>query len=192
MSARSALHSSGKDDWRTPRYLLDELDAEFGFLLDAAASPRAQAFPGRPFIGPQASESGSLGVCWLSFCPRFVRVGAKPPAAWLNSPYSKAAGGGEGVKAWHRKSWEESRKGLTVVVLSPSTLDRTWAGEFAALADEIRIFRHRLSFIEPETLKPARGNVVGSCLTIYRPHVPAEGWPGGPRISWIESRPPKG
>ena len=33
------MFSSAKDDWETPQALFDELDREFHFTLDAAASP---------------------------------------------------------------------------------------------------------------------------------------------------------
>lgn len=184
MTARKALHSSGKDGWRTPPHVLAYLDAEFHFHLDAAASAGAEAFPGRAFIGPDASETGALGVDWLDWMPRSFPAG-RPPTAFNNPPYSKAASGGKGVLAWHRKAWEESRKGVTCVLLTPPTVDRGWAHKYGVLADEWRIFKFRLDFIDPATGQPARGNVVGSQVTIYRPHVPAGGWPGGPRVSYI-------
>lgn len=184
MTDREALHSSGKDDWRTPLSVLAYLDAEFRFCLDAAAAPGAEAFPGRASIGPDASPTGALGVCWLDWMPRTFPAN-RPPAAFVNPPYSKEASNGEGVLAWHRKAWAESRTGIAVVVLSPPTVDRGWAHRFGILADEWRTFDHRLDFINPDTELPARGNVVGSQLTIYRPHVPAGGWPGGPHRSYI-------
>jgi len=188
---RAALHSSGKDGWQSPPPVLAWLDLELGFYLDAAASPGAEAFPGRAFIGPDASPTGSLGVSWLEWMPRTFPA-HRPPSAFLNSPYSKEAGAGEGIKAWHRKAWQESRRGIHVAVLAPPTIDRGWAhggddpaGGCAWLADEWRIFAFRLDFIDPETGEPATSNVVGSQVTIYRPHVPAGGWPGGPRISYV-------
>lgn len=36
----STLFSSGKSSWETPQKLFDELDAEFRFTLDAAASDK--------------------------------------------------------------------------------------------------------------------------------------------------------
>lgn len=185
MSTRSALHSTGKDTWRTPPDVLAWLDAEFHFHLDAAAEAGAEAFPGRARIGPEASETGALGVAWLDWMPRVYPPG-RPPAAFVNPPYSKEASGGDGIRAWHRKAWEQSRLGVAVVVLAPPTIDRGWAHKTGVLADEWRIFKFRLDFIDPSTGDPARGNVVGSQLTIYRPHVPVGGWPGGPRVSYVD------
>ena len=39
------MFSSAKDDWETPQALFDELDREFHFTLDAAASPTKQNAP---------------------------------------------------------------------------------------------------------------------------------------------------
>ena len=191
-NAREALTSTGKDGWRTPPGILAELDREFRFLLDAAAVPGDEAFPGRPSIGPFASPRGSLGVAWSDWIPDLV-PSRFPPAVFVNPPYSKAGGpDGRGVErgiwTWHGKAWQESREGLTVVLLTPPTIDRTWFSDFGVRADELRIFRHRLAFVDPTTGRQVRGNTQGSALTIYRPHVPGGGWPGGPRVSLVECR----
>lgn len=175
-----ALTATGKDDWLTPRPVLDSLDEEFGFDLDAAASDGNEAFPGGPYL---TAEDDALSVPWMDYLGSEASAG---PVAWLNSPYSRAAGRGHGIKAWHEKAWEESRNGLTVVVLCPPHPGRGWFTRWARLADEIRVYTKRISFIDPATMQPVKGNTQDSCLVIYRPHVPETGWPGGPRWSWIE------
>ena len=41
MAMHKVLFSSKKMDWCTPRSLFDELDREFGFVLDAAATEKS-------------------------------------------------------------------------------------------------------------------------------------------------------
>lgn len=40
-----SMYSSNRDDWETPQELFDELDAEFRFTLDAAASENNHKCP---------------------------------------------------------------------------------------------------------------------------------------------------
>lgn len=172
MSARDALLSTAKDDWRTPPAVVAWAAQRWGpFGLDAAAGPGASVM-GLPSIGPDASESGALGVPWI------------PPgggAVWCNPPYSRSGGG---LVAWHQKALQESRR-RTVVMLVPATIDRGWAHRAAWHADEWVVFRWRIAFIDPATGKPAGANVVGSMFVVYQPHTRDGGWPGGPRLSYI-------
>lgn len=105
-----AMTSSGKDDWCTPQSLLRQLDDEFEFGVDASATAGHEAFPGRPHWGPGSSWGIVDALGPSSWRDRLVDLG-KPLVAWLNPPYSKAAGtGGQGIRAWHHRAWEESRR----------------------------------------------------------------------------------
>ena len=174
--------------------MLDELDAEFGFALDAAATAGHEAFPGRPHFGPGSPlGEDALEEDWAETARRQAQITGGVPlvlAAFNNPPYSKIAGRGEGILAWHRKAWQESREGLSTVLLCPPHPGRRWFHHYAVRADEVRVYRRRIGFIDPETGLPVDANTQDSALIIYRPGVPVEGWPGGPRWSWIDV--PKG
>ena len=168
MNTRQALTSSGKDDWRTPRAVLDQLDAEFSFDFDAAAS--CATWEGRPYLGPGGAWNDALSDRpWRDL----GRV------AFLNPPYSRAGGAGRGILAWHERAFTS---GLVVVVLCPPHPGRRWFQLYASRADEIRVYRSRLAFVDPSTGEAARGNTQDSCLVIYRSQVQSS----APRWSWID------
>lgn len=181
-----ALTSTGKDDWMTPPAVLRELNAEFGFTLDAAAAK--ETFPGVPWLGPGGLVKDALEdmSAWARGFNHSHKV--YPGAAvFLNPPYSRAAGRGKGVRAWHRMARRAAwLLDLTVVVLCPPHPGRGWFHEHAVCADEIRVYKSRLAFVDPATGLAVKGNTQDSCLVIYRGHVPVSGWPGGPRWSWID------
>jgi phage N-6-adenine-methyltransferase len=173
-----ALTATGKDDWLTPPAVLEALNAEFRFSLDAAASGPGPL--GLRWLGPGGEAPDALECSWANHAD----VGG---SVWLNPPYSRAAGRGHGIKTWHREANLQSlAHSLEVVVLCPPHPARGWFQKYAIHADEVRVFKSRIAFIDPETLTPVKGNTQDSCLVIYRPHVPVAGWAGGPRWSWIE------
>ena len=178
-----ATTSTGKDDWCTPPAVLAALHAEFGFALDAAAS--AEALPGVLWFGWHEGEFIDGLEPWAGMAD-LLRSRDRGLVAFLNPPYSKAAGRGKGVYAWHQRALEASRNGWTVVVLCPPHPGRKWMQEFGTKADEVRVYKRRLAFADPATGKAVRGNTQDSCVVVYRPHVPADGWPGGPRWSGID------
>lgn len=174
----AATIATGKDDWQTPPEVLAALDAEFGFTLDAASAPNVPI--AGAYFGPSSPWQEDGRAPWDGYMDT-------PAAAWLNPPYSRALGG---LKVWHRRAWLESRNGWTVVVLCPPHMGRQWFQQYGWRCDEMRIYKRRLAFIDPATGLAVRGNTQDSGLFIYRPHVPEQGWPGGPRLSLIDV--PKG
>lgn len=119
----NALVSSDKQDWETPQWLFDMLDAEFGFTLDVCATAENAKVP--QFYSP---EMDGLSKPWTGVC-------------WCNPPYGRA------VWRWVKKAYEESRKGATVVMLLPARTDTRWFHEWVyEHAAEIRFLRGRLRF----------------------------------------------
>lgn len=119
----NALVSSDKQDWETPQWLFDMLDAEFGFTLDVCATAENAKVP--QFYSP---EMDGLSKPWTGVC-------------WCNPPYGRA------VWRWVKKAYEESRKGATVVMLLPARTDTRWFHEWVyERAAEIRFLRGRLRF----------------------------------------------
>lgn len=140
------MFSGDRGDWETPQAFYDLVDAEFGFTLDAAASPENAKAPDFYTI-----EDDALSRLWQG-------------TVWVNPPY------GRGMDAWVRKGYEASRGGATVVMLIPARTDTGYWHEFCMKASEIRLIRGRLVFVGASENAP-----FPSALIIFRPgdHTPA-------------------
>lgn len=149
----STAHGSpgARDDWETPAWIFSELDREFSFTLDAAATRLTRKV--ERFIGP---EEDGLKTPW----------GGPGSRVWLNPPYGRA------VKHWVRRAYEQSREGAVVVVLVFSRTDTSWWHEYAMKASEIRFVRGRLRFLQDGEEKDP--SPAPSCLLVFTP------WSSGP------------
>ena len=85
----SALLSSKKMDWCTPKDFFDELNAEFSFVLDAAATDKTAKCA--EYFTP---ETDGLSQSW-----------ARGGAVFCNPPYGREIG------KWVRKAYEEAAGG---------------------------------------------------------------------------------
>jgi phage N-6-adenine-methyltransferase len=117
------LTKSATVEWSTPQRLFRELNEEFKFTVDAAASVENAKCP----MFYTASDSG-LEHDWSG-----QRV-------WLNPPY-----GTRDLEMWIRKAYESSKQGATVVCLVPVKCEQGWWHNYAIKA-EIRWIRGRLHF----------------------------------------------
>ena len=92
---------TGKQDWETPDSIFDPLNAEFGFVLDVAASEGngkcLQFF---------TKEQDGLMQDWHGPC-------------WMNPPFGEQG-------QWAEKAYRESLKGETVVCLLPARTNTRW------------------------------------------------------------------
>jgi phage N-6-adenine-methyltransferase len=133
----AALFSSQSDNWATPQWLFDELDAEFGFDLDPCASAE-NAKCARYFT---AADDG-LAQEWTG------RV-------FMNPPYGRTIGD------WMRKALECVRTGggELVVCLVPARTCTGWWHDYAAHG-EIRFLRGRLKFGGSPTSAPFPSAVI--------------------------------
>jgi phage N-6-adenine-methyltransferase len=135
---RHALFSRTSDEWATPSCLYAELDAEFGFTVDAAATAENATSP--TYI---TREQNALVIHWSAYPSH--RPGR--PVVWLNPPYS-------GVRPFLAKAVTESSRGCTVVCLVPSRTDTRWWHESvwdasrhrARLGVDVRFLKGRLRF----------------------------------------------
>ena len=126
----SALLSSKDMSWCTPPDFFAELDQEFHFDLDPAATAKS-AKCAKYYTAADDGLSKDWGGCRV-FC---------------NPPY------GRHIQDWVRKGYEESRKpGTVVVMLIPARTDTTYYHEyiFHGKADEIRFLRGRLKFTDED------------------------------------------
>ncbi len=140
MSVNSALFRSDKQDWETPQFLFDGLNAEFKFTLDVCAV--AENAKCRGFFTP---EDDALAKDWGD------------AVCWMNPPYGRTIG------KWMQKAFDASQNGATVVCLVPARTDTDWWHRFAMRGD-IRFLRGRLKFVGAENSAP-----FPSAVVIFRP-----------------------
>jgi phage N-6-adenine-methyltransferase len=151
-----------RDFWRTPPTLVRAVAAELGgpIGLDAASA-------GDDAVAPRwlTPDDDALVASWAAACHPEDR------RAWCNPPYSKVAGGagGAGLLAWVEAGVRARDEGLVVAMLvPPSTSTRYWRLAFEEAA-EILLCSKRVSFLDPNTGEPERGNRGDSAILIFRP-----------------------
>lgn len=103
--------ASAGDERATPQAFFDQLDAEFGFTLDAAASTLNHKCD--LWFGEGGLAFDALEEDW----------GGEGSVVWLNPPYSECG-------AFVAKAAEEAQKGATVVMLVPARTDTKWWHRF--------------------------------------------------------------
>jgi phage N-6-adenine-methyltransferase len=135
------LFSSRSDDWETPQNFFDKLNSEFGFQVDAAASPdnaKCAVFFTKQMNGLAQEWSGKV--------------------VFVNPPYGKQ------MSKWMQKAFESSLAGATVVCLVHSRTDTRWWFEWVQGKAEVRFVRGRLKFGDGKQSAP-----FPSAVVIYRP-----------------------
>ena len=139
-----ALLSSKKTDWCTPQYFFEKLNAEFNFVLDAAATDKSAKC--KKYYTPQSDGLTQSWDCGGSvFC---------------NPPY------GRDIGKWVRKAYEEAQKGITAVLLIPARTDTSYFHDYIYGKSEIRFIRGRLKFTD-EDGKEAGTAPFPSMVVIY-------------------------
>ena len=153
MTDRSNTPAEHKDSWRTPPELFSALNAEFSFILDAAASATNALC--RHFI---TEEQNTLETPWDSVIPDI------PGYAWLNPPYSNV------TPFVQKAAAENAEHFIGCVMLLNADTSVGWFREAISTAHEVRfITGGRLAFISAETGKTVSGNNKGQMLIIWRP-----------------------
>ncbi|ELN2736581.1 phage N-6-adenine-methyltransferase [Pluralibacter gergoviae] len=138
--------------WQTPRPLFEALNAEFSFVLDAAAS--AENALCRRYI---TEQEDTLTTPWADFM-------TIPGYAWLNPPYSN-------ILPFVQKAAAEIDSQIGTVMLVPADTSVGWFREAIETASEVRfIVGGRLSFVNPVSGKAVSGNNKGSMLLIWHPY----------------------
>jgi phage N-6-adenine-methyltransferase len=159
-------HSSERMDWATPQSLFAWLDAEFIFVLDAAATADNTKC-GASFISPEDDALSHPIGAWVQK-PEWA-PDCYQPSIWLNPPY------GRGIGQWVKRAALEAQAGATVVVLTFACTDTKWWADAWKQADEIRFLTGRVHFKDP-TGRVKAAAPKGSALLIFRP-VRQEGAP---------------
>ena len=132
------MFSSKTDLWSTPNDFFDKLNDEFNFTLDPCSThENAKCY--KHFT----EEENGLLQDWgneVVFC---------------NPPY------GRQIKDWVKKSYEESQKGnTTVVMLIPARTDTIYFHEYIYHKAEIRFIKGRLKFGNAKNSAPFPSMVV--------------------------------
>ena len=132
------MFSSKTDLWSTPSDFFDKLNDEFHFTLDPCSThENAKCY--KHFT----EEENGLLQDWgneVVFC---------------NPPY------GRQIKDWVKKSYEESQKGnTTVVMLIPARTDTIYFHEYIYHKAEIRFIKGRLKFGNAKNSAPFPSMVV--------------------------------
>ena len=117
-SALAPLMSSKSDEWRTPLSVFEALHAEFGFTVDAAATPTNTLL--------DRYWTDAMSEQWAG-----ERV-------WCNPPYSR----GQQRQFIDRAPDAE----LAVLLLSARPDTRAWHDVIFQFADEVRFVRGRIRF----------------------------------------------
>jgi phage N-6-adenine-methyltransferase len=127
MADLATRFSSQRQDWTTPRSLFDQLDREFSFEWDLAASSDNALCPS--FFSQ--AENG-LKQTWKGVC-------------WLNPPYGDPA---SKLVNWIRKAWFDTQADstLTVVMLIPARTNTNWFHDYCMKAAEVRFICGRPKF----------------------------------------------
>ena len=120
------LFSSEKQDWCTPQQFFDELDAEFHFVLDAAAT----------------HQNSKCKRCFTPEDDGLIQNWDMGGAVYCNPPYGKEIG------LWVKKAYEEAQKGTTIVMLRPARTDTKYFHEYIYHKAEIRFVKGRLKFTD--------------------------------------------
>lgn len=121
---RAYMPKSKSQSWATPWWLFDELDYEFGFTVDAAAS-RENCKLDRYWT----EETNGLEKDWSG-----ERVFVNPPFAVAD------------LRQWVEKAYEETRKeNTTVVMIVPVKSDQDWWHKYG-VKSEVRFVRGRVTF----------------------------------------------
>jgi len=148
MAISQALYSSDKKNWETPAELFNELDREFGFNLDPAASDNNAKC--EHYFTP---EENGLREPWCLFVEGTTRAGR----VFCNPPYGREVG------KWVEKGCREAESGNAEVVamLLPARTDTRWFHDYIyGRADEIRFLRGRLKFGGADNSAPFPSMVV--------------------------------
>jgi site-specific DNA-methyltransferase (adenine-specific) len=134
---------SRRQDWTTPDEIFRPLNAEFGFTLDAAATPENSRAP--LFF---TEQDDAMKQDW----GRHV--------VWLNPPYGD---GGYRLSDWVQKAHEASLADATVVMLIPARTNTVWFHDYCLARAEVRFVRGRPKFGDAD-----HGLPQPLCIVIFR------------------------
>lgn len=141
MRGAKALFSRASNEWETPDSLFKQLDQEFHFEMDAAAT----------------KENAKTKLS-LNEKQDALKCEWEDPA-FCNPPYSLIA-------KFMKKAYEEACKGKTIVCLIPARTDTRYFHDYCMKASEIRLIKGRLKFSNP-TMEKTTSATFPSCIVVF-------------------------
>lgn len=135
---QETIFSSKSAEWETPQHLFDKLNTQYEFTLDPCCTKKT-------------------AKCKKYFTKRDngLRKSWEGHTVFVNPPY------GREVPKWVKKSYEESLKGdTTVVMLIPSRTDTRYWHDYCMKADELYFIKGRLKFGDAKNAAPFPSAVV--------------------------------
>jgi site-specific DNA-methyltransferase (adenine-specific) len=119
----NALLTSKNENWETPQWLFDELNAKYSFNLDPCCT--AETAKCNKFF---AKETNGLNQSWAGH------------TVFMNPPYGREIG------QWMKKAYLEALQPNTLIVcLVPARVDTAWWCDYATRGD-VYFFQGRLKF----------------------------------------------
>lgn len=141
---QSSRFDSKSVEWATPPDIFRNLDDEFRFTLDVAAS-KDNAKCERYFT----KRDDGLRQNWDGVC-------------WMNPPY------GRDVPKWLEKALAESYRGVTTVCLIPARTNTAWFHDLCFRYAEVRFVKGRPKFNDAD-----HGLPFPLAIVIFRPRFAA-------------------
>lgn len=157
------MFSKASDEWSTPQEFFDGLDAEFRFVVDAAATVTSAKVG--TYYGPDRSHPGYADALLVDWS-QWLKFGTG--RHWCNPPYSRC-------REFVAKAAAERRRGVLTVMLLPARTDTRWFHEslwqgggagYIGLRPgiEVRFIKGRLKFGDSKNSAPFPSMVV-----VFRP-----------------------
>lgn len=187
--ARDVMASSKDPNWRTPQWLYEDLHAEFGFALDAAADAASRKH--EKYLGPDSEilDDALSGVPWDAIVRDLYGIEGEAPLhqfpIFLNPPYSKELHRAAVdlkhpnperflIETWVKMAAETGTTTVPVVAIIPYSPQTIWWRRHvegsACQATEIRQFPFRIKFDpSPEYTGKASGSNVNHVVVVWRP-----------------------
>jgi len=132
--------TGGKDDWRTPRKVLDRVLCVGPIEFDPCAAPDPEhRFAARNCCDADGGDGTDVPWQWSSRKRNGI--------AFVNWPYSKSA-------AWVDKIIAEAQDGVPIVGLCASRPGAKWYRKAVAHADAVAEWRGRITFVGAPTSAP--------------------------------------
>ena len=135
----------GNDNFRTPDYIFNQLNKIFYFNLDIAANEEDRKCY---YYLPNALNDNIIWGYHRCFC---------------NPPFSKKA-------QFIKKAHEEVQKGtpIVVMILPLNCMDTKVWHEYIEGRYHYEILKGRISFINPNTKQPQKGNNSGTVIVYFK------------------------
>jgi len=124
--------SSAKDDWLTPKWVVERVHRFGGIALDPCPAVGFNWVDSETCLG----ANNGLKESWET-----------PGLVFVNPPY------GRDIRKWTKRALAFRQLCGDIVLLVPARTDTKWFQELAAEAPAICFIKGRLKFIKPDTLE---------------------------------------